>query len=87
MTDAMTPVANDDPMMVAWNAYKAGDEFANTKKWALTIAPMVQVGTPNADRVRACEIMNIEQRERNVDSSLWAAFAAGFAAANGKMVV
>lgn len=31
----MTPVPESHPLMVAWNAYKATDEYANTKKWAL----------------------------------------------------
>lgn len=84
---AMAPMPNDDPMMVAWNAYKAGDEFANSKKWALTLAPLVQFGDPNGDMKRSCEIMSIERRERNVGGALWAAFCAGFAASNGNMVV
>lgn len=31
---AMTPVPKDHPLMLAWEAYKATDEYANTKKWA-----------------------------------------------------
>lgn len=30
-----TPVGADDPRMLAWNAYKATPEYANTRKWAL----------------------------------------------------
>jgi hypothetical protein len=29
-----SPVPADDPLMVAWTAYKATEEYANTKKWA-----------------------------------------------------
>ena len=32
---AMTPVPMDDPLMIAWKAYQATTEYANTKKWAL----------------------------------------------------
>lgn len=55
---AMTPVPNDDPLMVAWNEYKASEEYRNTKKWAAF--------------------------EEHVDGSLWAAFLAGWSAANTK---
>jgi len=30
----MAPVATDHPMLVAWTAYKATTDFANTKHWA-----------------------------------------------------
>jgi hypothetical protein len=30
----MAPVPKDHPLMVAWEAYKASDEYANSKKWA-----------------------------------------------------
>jgi len=32
---AMTPVANDDPLLLAWNRYKDTDDYANTARWAL----------------------------------------------------
>jgi len=31
---AMTPVADDDPIMIAWKKYQATDDFANTSQWA-----------------------------------------------------
>lgn len=30
-----TPLAADDPLMLAWKAYAATDEYANTKRWAI----------------------------------------------------
>ena len=27
-------VPDDDPLMIAWKAYKATQRFANTKRWA-----------------------------------------------------
>ena len=32
---ASAPVSADDPRMIAWTAYKATDDYANTLKWAL----------------------------------------------------
>jgi hypothetical protein len=32
---ADTPVSPDSPLMKAWEAYKATDEYANTAYWAL----------------------------------------------------
>lgn len=31
---AMRGLRDDEPLMQAWNAYKATDDFANTRKWA-----------------------------------------------------
>ena len=28
-------MSDDDPCMIAWNAYKASDDYANTKRWAV----------------------------------------------------
>lgn len=32
----MVALGGDDPRMVAWEAYKATPEYANTRKWART---------------------------------------------------
>lgn len=32
---AMTALAADDPRMVAWGKYRATDEYANARHWAL----------------------------------------------------
>lgn len=55
MSEASRAVPEDHPLMVAWNAYKETEDFANAKKWAV--------------------------HAENTDGSLWAAFMAGFAAA------
>lgn len=75
---AATPVPADDPLRVAWDAYKATPEYANSKAWALHIAPIVQAAAPDAEHKRRFEIMPFEQRERHVEGSLWGAFVAGF---------
>lgn len=30
------PIPPDHPLMVAWEAHKATEDFANTKRWAIT---------------------------------------------------
>lgn len=81
MAEAMTPVDPNSPLAKAWDEYKGSDAFRNSKKWALTIAPMLQAGSPDFEMKRACEIMPFDQRERHVDGSLWSAFVAGYNAA------
>lgn len=34
MSDAETPVPPDTPLMKAWAAYKATEEFENSRRWA-----------------------------------------------------
>ena len=30
----MTPVSTDSPLYEAWTAYKASEDYANTRRWA-----------------------------------------------------
>lgn len=83
MSDATTPVNPNSNLAVAWEAYQASDEYKNSKHWAMLIAPMVQYGDPEADRKRSYGIASIDERERYIEGSLWAAFMAGFGAAGG----
>ena len=78
MSDAMSKLPLDDPMRAAWESYKASAEYANSRHWALRVAPMFQVGE---NREAVCDLMPLEQRARNVDGSMWAAFCAGYDAA------
>lgn len=68
----------DDPMLVAFDLYKATAEYANSKHWALRVAPMFQAGE---GRDATCDLMPLEQRSRYVDGALWAAFVEGWNAA------
>ena len=54
-----SPVPETDPMMIAWRAYSATDEYANTRRWAT--------------------------HEEHVNGSLWAAFIAGWFAAQRQL--
>lgn len=78
-SDTMSPTPKDHPMKKAWDAFKATEEFRNSRRWALTIAPMIQAGDPDAQRKRL-SLMPIEQREQHVDGALWNAFVHGWRA-------
>lgn len=81
----MRKLPDDHPLMVAWNKYQDSEEFKSSKNWALQIAPLVQEGDPNAEHKHRFEIMPLHQRDQLVQGSLWAAFAAGYKAAGGKI--
>lgn len=74
---AMAPVPADHPLMKAWTAYEATDDFRNALIWA-TATDFRQAGRERPDGSN--EISNI-QREQHVKGSFWAAFTAGFKAA------
>lgn len=80
MAEVMSLVPADHPLMKAWEGYRATNEYQNSKRWALRIAPMVSPDDPDAERKRL-SLMPIDQREQHVEGSLWAAFSAGFTAA------
>lgn len=67
----MTPVSPDDPLMIAWTAYKSTEDFSNSLKWAM--AYEYSAGRPIAE----------SQRVAHAEGSLWAAFMQGFKAASG----
>lgn len=76
--ETQSPIADDHPMKVAWDAYKQTDEYANSKHWALRIAPIYF----DADERRQAEdLMPHSQREQHVEGSLWVAFCEGYRAA------
>ena len=35
MSETTTPVSKDSPLWLAWEAYTATEEYANTKRWAV----------------------------------------------------
>lgn len=78
----MAGCPSDSDLMKAWKAHQDTDAYRNSRHWALTIAPMVQAGDPEGERKRY-GLMPVEQRERHIEGSLWAAFLAGWNAAGG----
>lgn len=75
-----SPLPPDDPVMIAWSAYKATRAFKEGRDWALQIAPSVQAGSPDADQRRRFEIMPLEERDRHLQWALFGAFMAGYTA-------
>jgi len=72
MSDVMAKLPDDSPLMIAWNAYRATDGYANVLKWARHVK--VQERETNA---------LIEIQHPHTEGSLWAAFMAGYKAAQG----
>ena len=82
MNQPSAPLPKEHPLMQSWEAYKQTEDFANSKGWAMQIAPIVQHGDPDGEAKRRFDMMPREQRESHVDGALWAAFAAGYDAAH-----
>jgi hypothetical protein len=72
---AMQKVADDHPLMLAWEKYRATEEAANSDKWART----VKVSEPMQGQVIL--------EHPYLPGSLWSAFLAGWTAAGGKTSV
>lgn len=70
MSEVSAKVPDDSPLMIAWNAFKASDGYANTLKWARHVA--IRERETNA---------LIEIQHPHTEGSLWAAFMAGWNAA------
>ena len=75
------PVAEDDPLMVAWKAYKQTEDYANSYSWATRFIP--EDDPEEAARIRASGANHFgrEQRIKAVEGSLWSAFMHGFRSA------
>ena len=58
---ALTPFPASDPRMVAWKAYQATNEYANSRKWALHEEHVE--GSLWAAFLAAWELARAEQRE------------------------
>lgn len=69
MSDAMQALPKDHPMMIAWEHYKATEDYANTKKWAC------------AARVEDHDDLSLVITYPHTEGSLWGAFTAGYRAA------
>lgn len=64
-------VPNDHPLMIAWNAYKATDDYANTRKWA--VYPEHVEGSLWAafsQGFASLEAENARLRERHLDAAI-----------------
>lgn len=61
---------DDAPLMLAWKAYRATEEAKNSEKWARTF---VTKADPDNGAILVAQ--------PHLEGSLWAAFVAGFTAA------
>lgn len=78
MSDVQGAVPKDHPLMVAWNAYKLTEDYANTLRWAKT--PTLRF---DAEAVGGAHVLDHPYTE----GSLWGAFVAGFKAAGGNVSI
>jgi hypothetical protein len=74
----MAPCPKDHPLMVAWTAYQATEDYENSYKWATAAIEHAVLPTPKDPTANA---YTHESYRQFVQWSLWAAFMAGFNAA------
>lgn len=65
-----TPIPADHPLATAWATYRASEEAKNSEKWARYFVVKAE-----------SEKGQILISQPHLEGSLWAAFAAGYAAA------
>lgn len=61
-------VGDDEPLMIAWKAFQATEEFANAKRWAQQLQVTVAYGP------------EVQVQHPHLEGSLWAMFMNGFLA-------
>ncbi len=69
-SNTITPLPADHPLMKAWKAHQASDDYANSKKWAQAIAI-------EFDPVSGTH-MPVVIENQYLEGSLWALFVAGW---------
>lgn len=82
---AMGPCPVDSDLMKAWKAYQATNDFQNTSFWATTSLKTRPERAAEIGLDPTANVATDEDRNRNIQGSLWAAFMAGFGAAGGKV--
>jgi len=66
----MTPLPDDDPMMLAWRAFQETDDYKNALKWVQELGSITFSFNANGTRITA--------EHPYVEGSLWAPFIAGY---------
>lgn len=59
------PVPKDDPLMIAWEAWKASESYPNARKWATAFTT-------------ECEPNGVKITHPHLDGAFWAAFICGW---------
>lgn len=79
-TSTEAPVAKDNPMMIAWAAYKATDEYRNSHSWAVRYIPEDDESELERIRAAGANPWTRDMKVKAVEGSLWAAFTNGYQA-------
>ena len=74
----MQKCPDDHPLMLAWKAYEASEDYANSYKWATAAIEHVVLPIPKDPTANR---YTHDSYRQFVQGSLWAAFMAGFNAA------
>lgn len=69
MNEVMQAVAKDDPLLIAWEAYKKTPSYGNALTWAQFVS------------IQARQDGNLAINHPHTEGSLWGVFMAGFNAA------
>ena len=78
--NAMAPCPPNSPLMKAWEAYQATDDFKNSYKWATAAIEYVVLPEPSDPKANH---FTEDSYRQFVQGSLWAAFMQGWKAAGG----
>lgn len=81
--NATAPCPPDSELMIAWEAYKATAEYANSYSWATRHIP--EDDPEEIERVRRDGLnpWTHQMKLQAAEGSLWAMFSAGWTAAGG----
>lgn len=81
--NAMAPCPTDSALMVAWEAHKATEEYANSYSWATRYIP--DDDPTEIERIRAsgANPWTRQMKLQAAEGSLWAMFSAGWKSAGG----
>ena len=80
MSDCEQQCPSDSPLMIAWEKYKATDEYKNSLLWATRYIPEDDPAEIERIRSKGANPVTKANKEQFVEGSLWAAFMAGFLA-------
>lgn len=81
--NAMAPCPPDSPLMKAWEAHKATEEYANSHNWAVRYIPEDDPAEIELIRKSGANPWTHQMKIQAAEGSLWAMFSAGWRAANG----
>lgn len=83
--NAMAPCPKDSPLMIAWEAYKATEGYANSYSWITRYIPEDDPQEIERIRQSGANAWTRQNKLQAAEGSMWASFMAGFTAAGGKI--